>query len=571
MILRRYSLAICPATVKRKLGLMVPPTLLRHRAESLEQHNTTTTNAVGPANKPIPPLPVLSLNAREQQLRQLLLHVCKSIDATGKWEEPLVLRWAGGWVRDKLLGVESHDIDVAINTMTGLEFAESMCEICSSEVLTGLGLATDDLRKPHKIARNPEKSKHLETATVRILGLDVDFVDLRRETYAADSRNPVVERGTARQDAFRRDATINALFYNIHDNCIEDFTCGLSDLENCIIRTPLEPLQTFTDDPLRVLRLIRFASRLKFAIDPETEKLMDHAGVLDALRVKISRERVGIELEKMLKGEYPCAALQLIDRLNLYHAIFTDPHQTALMRPEMTRWHVAYNCLSSLMAERSHPGSVGNLLVRADHDIYAAWNLAALSPWMTIQDVLDGLEKGKPPLPLVAVVARNGFRAPNKLFDLVAASQRHMKEIIELKTAVCSQQDWVRERDKLGMIVRRWDSRGGSWTLQVLNALLVDAMEQLETWSDRDCQHFLAYWQQFLDHLGKIQVYNAHTIKPLVDGHMLARSMQVKPGKWMVKALDVCMAWQLRNPDVKDASGAIDEVHRRRHELGIPE
>ncbi|PHH61324.1 hypothetical protein CDD82_2154 [Ophiocordyceps australis] len=474
--------------VKRKLELIAPPMLLRRGAESLEKRNTTianTANVAGLASRPISPLPVLSLNAREEQLRQLLLLVCQSINATDKSEEPLVLRWAGGWVRDKLLGIESHDIDVAINKMTGFAFAEQMACICSSGAFAGFGLGPDDLNKLHKIAPNPEKSKHLETTTVRILGLDVDFVNLRRETYTVGSRVPVIELGTARQDAFRRDATINALFYNIHDDCIEDFTHGLSDLENCIIRTPLEPLQTFTDDPLRVLRLIRFASRLNFAIDPETEKFMSHAGVLDALRVKISRERVGIELEKMLKGEHPCAALQLIDRLNLYHAIFTDPHQTALTRPETTRWHAAYNCLESLMAKRSHSGSVGDLLVSSKHDIYIAWNLAALSPWMTIQDTQDGLERGKPSSPLVAMVARNGFKAPNKLFDLVAASQRHMREIIELKTAVCSQQDWVHERDKLGMMIRRWDSRGGSWTLQALNALLVDAMEQLETWSER--------------------------------------------------------------------------------------
>lgn len=101
-------------------------------------------------------------------------------------------------------------------------------------------------------------------------------MNLRKETYCQDSRNPQVEFGTAQEDALRRDATVNALFYNIHNRVIEDFTTGLSDMAAKLIRTPLEPLQTFTDDPLRVLRLVRFASRLGFAIDPKTERFMAH-------------------------------------------------------------------------------------------------------------------------------------------------------------------------------------------------------------------------------------------------------------------------------------------------------
>ena len=93
----------------------------------------------------------------------------------------------------------------------------------------------------HNVARNPEKSKHLETAMVRMFNLDLDFVNLRRETYASDSRNPHMEFGTAEEDALRRDATINALFFNLHTGSIEDFTGGLPDMAARTIRTPLDP------------------------------------------------------------------------------------------------------------------------------------------------------------------------------------------------------------------------------------------------------------------------------------------------------------------------------------------
>lgn len=248
----------------------------------------------------------IQLSPREQQLKSLLLDVAAFVDRAEDraGAEPLVLRWAGGWVRDKLLGAESHDIDTAINSMTGFPFAEKMREFCVvSENAQKHGIQPDDIGSLHKVAANPDRSKHLETATVKIFGMDVDFVNLRKETYAADSRNPQMEFGTAEEDALRRDATVNALFYNLHTGEVEDFTGGLSDMKAKTIKTPLEPFQTFTDDPLRVLRLVRFASRLQFALGPDTEKVMGDGRVLDALKLKISRERVGIEVEKMLKGK----------------------------------------------------------------------------------------------------------------------------------------------------------------------------------------------------------------------------------------------------------------------------
>lgn len=252
----------------------------------------------------------MELTDNERRLRLLLLDVAKSIDTTGQLAEPVVLRWAGGWVRDRLLGIPSHDIDVAINNMTGEPFARHMQEYCDEllskpESEREHPITREEMGNLYRVASNPAKSKHLETAGFEMFNLELDFVNLRKETYADDSRNPQMEFGTAEEDARRRDATINALFYNLHTDSIEDFTGGLPDLlEKRIIRTPLEPLQTFTDDPLRVLRLIRFSSRLQFAIDPNTEMNMGDEGVLKALHTKISRERVGIELEKMLKGTW---------------------------------------------------------------------------------------------------------------------------------------------------------------------------------------------------------------------------------------------------------------------------
>jgi tRNA nucleotidyltransferase/poly(A) polymerase len=247
---------------------------------------------------------IISLTPTERQLVTLLLDVAHHIDESKEIKEKIELRFAGGWVRDKLLGIPSSDIDTAINAMTGLSFLTKMKDYLGVPGnLAKHGIKPEDERKIHTIAANPEKSKHLETSTTTLFGLDVDFVNLRKETYTEDTRNPQMEFGTAQEDAERRDATINALFYNLHTDVVEDFVGGLTDLDAKLIRTPLEPKQTFKDDPLRVLRLIRFASRLDFKIHHDCMNWMGDTEIKKALERMISRERIGVELEKMVKGK----------------------------------------------------------------------------------------------------------------------------------------------------------------------------------------------------------------------------------------------------------------------------
>lgn len=243
----------------------------------------------------------IQLTDKEATLRQLLLDVSNYIAANG--EQKPDLRFTGGWVRDKLLGYTSHDIDISISSMTGYKFAHFMKIFLQSPANNNTKYGLDILGSLHKIEANPEKSKHLETVTTKILGLEIDLVNLRKETYVEDSRNPVMEFGSPEEDASRRDSTVNALFYNLQTSEIEDFTGrGLQDMELKLLKTPLSPYQTFKDDPLRVLRTIRFASRLAYRIDQADERAISEESIKEALRLKISRERVGTEMKKMLGG-----------------------------------------------------------------------------------------------------------------------------------------------------------------------------------------------------------------------------------------------------------------------------
>ena len=139
---------------------------------------------------------VVKLTPRESQLRNLLLDAARYIDESKEIKDKIELRWAGGWVRDKLLGLPSHDIDVAINAMTGVGFCEKMQDYLKDEEnMKKHSLTAKDVGSLHKILANPDKSKHLETANTRLYDFDLDFVNLRKETYSEDSRNPQMEFG----------------------------------------------------------------------------------------------------------------------------------------------------------------------------------------------------------------------------------------------------------------------------------------------------------------------------------------------------------------------------------------
>ncbi|KAK3405944.1 hypothetical protein EUGRSUZ_K02157 [Eucalyptus grandis] len=212
------------------------------------------------------------------------------------------LRVAGGWVRDKLLGKECYDIDIALDDMLGSTFVDKVTQYLASTGEEAQGLAV--------IPSNPDQSKHLETARMRLYDIWIDFVNLRSEKYSENSRIPnQMDFGTAEEDAYRRDLTINSMFYNINTSSVEDLTGrGIDDLRSGKIVTPLAPKETFLDDPLRVLRAVRFGARFSFTLDEELKRAAASNDVKDALAAKISRERIGTEDEQR--------------RLSLYAALF---------------------------------------------------------------------------------------------------------------------------------------------------------------------------------------------------------------------------------------------------------
>ena len=537
----------------------------------------------------------IELTKREATLRQLFLDV-SSYGATirGQHQKP-ELRFAGGWVRDKLLGFSSKDIDVAISNMTGSEFGSLMkqfVELPEARNRYEQGI----LGHLAKIEANPEKSKHLETATTKVLGFDVDLVNLRKETYTDDSRNPTVEFGTAEEDAIRRDSTINALFYNLQTSQVEDFTGrGFRDMERKVIKTPLAPLQTFKDDPLRILRSIRFASRLMYEIAPEDEMAIRDHTIKAALRLKITRERVRVEVLKMLgspelhrsfsvlKGAGPHRALSLIDRLDLYNEVFTDPTNVDCKLVDTADWHRAYNLLQAMIEGKSKGpdlprsfNTIPPILLRSPEDIYHAWLLTCFVPWAR-EPPKSSQKVRKRTMTAASFAAREGIKAENKIYWLIDDAASHLQDIVETKNAFNHEYETPTsplkreqganpeiQRQTQGLAIRKW---GSNWRSSIMYALLT---EIAETKTENHSRAVLDGYSSWLSHLSSLKLLDVNQLKPIVSGNDLMKAFNTKAGKWVSAALDCVIAWQLRNPDQTDAASAIAEVRERKEELKIP-
>lgn len=217
----------------------------------------------------------------------------------------------GGYVRDMLLGRTCKDIDFVV-VGDALELAKA---------------AADKLR-----VKKVSVFERFGTAHFRYKDLDVEFVGARKESYSAHSRKPVVSSGSIQDDQNRRDFTINAMAFNMHPEnfgALVDPFNGVADLKLGILRTPLEPGITYSDDPLRMMRAIRFASQLNFKIESKSlQAILENAERLEI----ISMERIMDELNKIILSPKPSRGFELLFDTKLLHQFF--PEMVALQGVE---------------------------------------------------------------------------------------------------------------------------------------------------------------------------------------------------------------------------------------------
>ena len=242
---------------------------------------------------------------------------------SAKFDPPIVLRIAGGWVRNSLLKLPCNDFDVAIETTSSEHSKVVTGEIFANVLMEYQRQRGGETRSIGVIKRNPQQSKHIEAASTHIYGIPVDFLHLRREEYfGQDHRIPVVASGTIHEDALRRDFTVNALYYNLHTGEVEDYVGGTSDLAKKVLRCPLDPHETFLDDPLRVLRGIRFAAQFDLSIDAAITHSAQSPEIQHALLHKVSRERVSKEITLSVERSGPLRTFHLLRALLCLESTF---------------------------------------------------------------------------------------------------------------------------------------------------------------------------------------------------------------------------------------------------------
>ncbi len=235
----------------------------------------------------------------------------------------------GGYVRDIFLERPSDDIDVVV-VGSGIEVAKELKRMLGRKahlsVFKNFGTAQVKIQAPPTAPEGASIAGMSNEAPMGAVGgaLEVEFVGARRESYSHDSRKPIVEDGTLEDDQNRRDFTINAMAICLNKDrfgeLVDPFN-GLADLEDGIIATPLEPDITFSDDPLRMMRCIRFATQLNFQVEDETFVALER--MADRIKI-VSGERIAVELNKIMMAKHPSIGLELMQRCGLLQILLPE-------------------------------------------------------------------------------------------------------------------------------------------------------------------------------------------------------------------------------------------------------
>lgn len=460
--------------------------------------------------------PKLKLDAAEESVRNVLLGAARDFSAVrGK---PVCLRFTGGWVRDKILQKTSHDIDVAIDSATGEEFALSVRDYLERTEVLPAGSV-------HTIARNPDKSKHLETATMKIGALDVDFVNLRSEDYIGDSRVPTMKFGTPQEDAMRRDATLNALFYNLADDKVEDFTGkGIEDLRNGILRTPLDPHVTFKDDPLRILRLLRFVAQYDFTLAPDAAAAMSDPLIGCQIARKVSKERVGTELAKLVAAPFALKGLREMVKLNLLGQVFSDPPGYSYddnQKPSFVN-----------LRELERAADVLSNLSFPVQDLGTIWIAVCLQKWKSFSFVNTKKKKEL----AAGVIVRESIKLPRARGVMV-------DQLLESVDPVYNLASGHQSRRLYGQFIRL---QGETWPLCLAFTACIH----------RDPETLLKV-EGLYKTINDLGLNSAYNLKPLLDGNQIRQVFAGrKGGPWLRDASIAVMDFQLDHPEARPEDAA---------------
>ena len=491
------------------------------------------------------------------------------IDVINSQSPSTTIRVAGGWVRDKLLGVPSDDIDIMVDNISGEDFAKLVTHHLN-------------IKDPHVIRENPEKSKNIQTSKAYIPLSngniqEIDFARARKEIYH-DSRIPDVKPASAHEDAMRRDLTINSLFYNINEDKLEDFTGkGVKDLATMTIRTPTNPIKTFKDDPLRIFRVIRFAAKYDGKIDPETYQALLDPSLREEIKNKISKERIGTEFTKMLKNPNPEKALALLKQTNLLQDMFYDALKNTKFEGKM----------AELDMEQNNPW----------HEL-TLWG----HTMQVVKNITQKYENAEPETRIVMILSALMHDLGKLYKDIWGDSKSHpgktsyhghekeSREIIEHILKYLKMDNLVKqvgslaryhmqphslEKDHSNMktlrkFIRRMGEQSLNW-IDVFNLAMADAMSKSTIIDPKTVESYQNFEKRLEEaYMSLKPISNQIKIQPILNGHEIMQALNIKPGPWMSEITEFVKELRDDNPNITKEE-AIIKLQEQFGHMGNPQ
>ena len=426
----------------------------------------------------------------------------------------------GGYVRDIFLERPSDDIDVVV-VGSGIRVAEALKQRLGRRahlsVFRNFGTAQVKVAVGNWQLANSQEP--------RAKSLEIEFVGARKESYSHDSRKPIVEDGTLEDDQNRRDFTINAMAICLNHSrfgqLVDPFN-GIADLEDGIIATPLDPEVTFSDDPLRMMRCIRFATQLNFQIEDETFEALQRM----AARIKIvSAERIEVELNKIMMAPHPSIGFELLQRSGLLQIILPELAALDIVEKRDNRAHKNnfYHTLEVLENVAARQKSVESVQSVVDNSLWLRW--AAL-----LHDV--GKTKSKRWEPGIGWTFHNhntiGARMVPQIFRRLKLPMGAEMKYVQLLVDLHMRPQVIADSEVTDSAVRRLLNDAGDY----IDDLMLLCEADITSKNEVKKRMFLENFRMVREKLADLQVKDyKRLLQPVIDGNEIMELFHLKPSR----------------------------------------
>ena len=455
-----------------------------------------------------------------------------------------ICRVAGGWVRDKLLGIESDDIDIALNDMKGSKLAS----LINSELYP-------EKEKVGIIKQNEEKGKHLETATIKINDIWVDFSNLRSEKEE--------EIGTPLEDAQRRDLSMNSLFYNINEDKIEDWTKkGINDLKNGVIDTPIESEIIFKDDPLRILRMLRFALKYKFRISDNINNCIEKN--IEEYKKNysntISGERIEKELYKIIKMENSSFAIAYLHKFNLLENVLQANKYTINNKKNTFNKIVNIFIIGQYLYNNKDTYNIFD--INMDEDNFDKIDYGLLLLTLCFRNLKEKTDKENNTINYL--ILRDTLKTSN---NIIKENQIMNQKFDELLSIINTD---GYNRLTVGKILKEITYKNiikllyGCLSYEYVNIIFPESL--IDSINEDELKPLIEKYKKFFDFIKNENLLHADEIKPLFNGKEIMELFNIKPSKEVGLLINYLVETQIEEPNLKKDE-AVNLLTRKRKEF----